>query len=98
MAYRVVYGPMPKAAPKGRSLPRVRVLTAAWLLVFSLGVRQLWPEGREVLRQLLLPGEQTAAQTAFDGMLEELRAGETLGEAVTAFCRQIVQDELQNGA
>ena len=97
MAYKVVYGPMPKSQKKPGIL-RFQVLTALCLVLFSLGVRTVWPEGREVMQEFLLPGEQNATQAAFGEMLEGLENGQTLSDAVMAFCRQIVQDELQNGS
>lgn len=93
MAYRVIYGPMPKVSGRGSCDSfRLRALTAACLLVFSMGVRQFWPEGRDRLRQVLLPGEETLTEAAFQDMMGDIRAGETLGDALTAFCREIVEN------
>ena len=97
MAYKVVYGPMPKIRKKSGIL-RFQALTAMCLMLFSLGVRQVWPEGREVLQDFLMPGDMTVTQAAFGDMLENLENGQNLTDAVTAFCRQIVQDELQKGS
>ena len=94
MAYRVVYGPMPEV-PKRRGTLRVRTLTAVCLLLFCFGVRLAWPEGQALLRRIVLPGEMTVTQVAFGDMLEHLKQGYTLGDAVTVFCRQVVQDGLR---
>ena len=92
LSYRIVYGPMPdvpKAGKKGNV--RLRVLTALFLLLFVLAVRQAWPEGSAVLRRCLIPGEPTATEEMFHGMVSDIRSGETLGQAVTAFCKELVE-------
>ena len=68
----------------------LRVLTAGFLLAFVLLVRLCWPQGTALLRQTLLPGEDPA----FLQLQSDIQAGEPLGDAVTAFCRQIVEEAL----
>lgn len=93
MAYRIVYGPEIKAPRRfeNRQLRR-QILTAAFALLFVLLVRQLWPEGMTVLRELLLPGEPAITEQAFSDMIGNLHDGSPVGEAVTAFCRQIIEN------
>lgn len=92
MAYRIDYGPAPVRG-RGRSgrLLRVQAMTAAFLLLFILCVRQYWPEGIAKLRETLLPG-QGAGQAAFQEFVSELRDGEPVYDALTAFCRQILEN------
>lgn len=90
MGYRIVYGEDPfvgESAPKSR----LRPLTAAFALAFVILVRCTWPQGSQILRQLLLP-QTDGTGAAFQQMAQEIRAGEPVGEAVTAFCRGIVED------
>lgn len=91
MAYKIVYGE-DKRSKRGEvsSGVQIQALTAAFLLAFSLGVKQFWPEGTEVLRNHLIPNEDNAIQMAFAELTEGLSAGESLGETVTAFCREII--------
>lgn len=77
---------------KKRGPLRLQFLTTVFLLLFTLAVRQFWPEGTRMLREFLIPGEPTVTQAAFSEMVTEIQAGEPLGDAVTAFCRQIVED------
>ncbi len=91
MSYKIVYGPDPQPAPTGTSNPRLRAMTAAFLLLGCLGVRTLWPEGTDVLRSLLLPGTPTAAEAAFSDMMTSLREGAPVSESVTAFCWVVVE-------
>ena len=91
MGYRIVYGKDPVVRRERRSL-RLRVMTAACMLLFAALVRLAWPAGAAVLGQVLLPREQTAA--AFSEMVAQVSGGEGLGAAVTAFCRTVVMDGL----
>lgn len=93
MAYRIEYGPPFQPPQKKRSTTRLRIMTAACLLLFVLLVRQAWPEGTEKLRQFLLPGEPTVTQEAFYSMIEGIQDGVPMGDALTAFCQQIVDYE-----
>lgn len=92
MAYRIVYGEpdFPHGKTNGGKL-RFRVLTAIFLLVFTLLVQRKWPEGRRKLGEYLLPG-QTSQQEAVDAFAEDLRAGASLEEALTAFCRDVIEN------
>lgn len=93
MAYRIVYGPEIRAPRRWENFPlRRQLLTAAFGLLFVLLVRQIWPEGMAVLRQILLPGEPTLTEQAFNDLVVHIRNGSSLGDAVTAFCQQIIHN------
>ena len=95
MSYRIVYGPMPRAEkPQDWTLLRVQMWTAVFILFFALLVRQLWPEGMDVLKSVLIPGEQTVTEQALSEMVAGLQEGEHLEDALTAFCRQIIDEEV----
>ena len=89
MGYRVIYGEDPFEKPRIRK-GRLAAMTAACLLAFSMGVQCIWPEGAESLKQMVMPKE-TATTAAFAQMTADLWAGEPLGDAVTAFCRSVVE-------
>ena len=92
LSYKIVYGPMPdvpKAEKKGTG--RLQALTAVFLLLFVLAIRQTWPEGSAVLRRCLIPGEPTVTEEMFHEMVSDIQAGEPLGQAVTAFCKELVK-------
>ena len=97
MAYRVVYGPEVKLrCSRAKGSARLRILTAASFLALVLMVRAAWPEGTVMLRRVLLP-QDSKARDAFLQMAEEIRRGEPVGDTVTAFCREIVKEALQDG-
>ena len=89
MGYRVIYGEDPFEKAKIRK-GRLAAMTAACLLAFSVGVRCIWPRGAESLKQLVMPKE-TATTAAFVQMTADLRAGASIQDAVTAFCRSVVE-------
>lgn len=94
MSYKIVYGPEMKQEKKLRSsVMGLRTKIAAFLLLFAVTVRLAWPEGTAVLREILIPTDLTAAEQAFQSMMEDLRRGENLGDAITVFCRQIIENE-----
>ena len=92
MGYRVVYGEDPFEQPKpGKG--RLGLMTAGCFLAFVVGVRCFWPRGAETLHRIFMPEENTAA--AFGEMTRGILEGEPLGDAVTTFCRTIVEDALE---
>lgn len=93
MGYKIIYGDEPRhpCGIKWGSV-RLRSLIAICLLVFSLSVRLLWHDGAEILCQLLLPGEQAIAEQAFLELVSDLRAGDGAKEALTVFCRTILNE------
>ena len=92
MAYRIVYGPVKGRRRTGRgAVLRMQTMTAAWLLVFALVVSWVWPEGTATLREYLLPGRD-GTQAAMLELMTEIQAGEPVGEVLTAFCRQIIEN------
>lgn len=94
MSYRIEYGPaIPPEYRKEPKSTRLRVLTALFLLLFTLLVRQFFPSGTDKLRAALLPGAPTITQQALDFLMGDLRDGEPLGQAFTAFCTYIIDND-----
>lgn len=92
MSYRIVYGPMPKVKSTAEgNLFRFQLLTAVFLMLFALVVKCFWPQGMAVLQSVLIPGEVGATEVAFFEMLTNLKNGDAMAEAVTAFCRQVIE-------
>ena len=95
MSYRIVYGPEIPAPELNRGGAfRIQMWTAVFLLVFALLVRQMWPEGTRILRNYLLPGDLTVTEAALSDMVAGLQVGQPAGEALTAFCRQIIHGQV----
>lgn len=94
MPYRIEYGSaIPPQYIKKKKPLRLQIMTAIFLLTFSLLVRQFFPAGTQKLRQILLPGTPSVTQEALDMLMGDLRDGESLGDAFTAFCVYIVDHD-----
>lgn len=69
---------------------RLPELTFGFFLAFLLLTRLFWPAGAAQLRQFLLPGDPDVTQQAVTVLVQDLRAGEPVGDAVKAFCSEIL--------
>jgi len=91
MAYRIVYETgTARVQENRRNSARIWVLTAVFLVLFGVLTVKFWPEGREALVEILLPGDPEVTWHALETMVMQLREGEAVGDAVMAFCREIV--------
>ena len=96
MAYRIVYGGESRRERVNRGVGlRFQTMTAVCLLLFTLAVSQLWPEGTAKLREYLLPG-MNGTQGAVLELMAQIQAGEPVEQALTVFCRQIIEDGKPN--
>lgn len=73
-----------------RRRSQLPVLTAAFLLVFLLLTNLFWPAGRNKLRHIILPGDPDVTAHAVTVLVDDLRAGAPVGEAVKTFCSEIL--------
>lgn len=97
MGYRIDYGVRTKDSR--RVYPGKTVLLS--LLFFGLflaGVYRYWPEGTAVLHRLISADSWKLTANALETMAEQLRDGQPLTHAVTAFCREIVHYGLEYAA
>lgn len=91
MGYIIVYeGADPAEISVSRRRSRLPELTVLFVLAFLLLTRLFWPAGREKIRDILLPGDPNITQQAVSVLVDDLRAGEPVGEAVRAFCGEIL--------
>ena len=96
MSYRIAYGENPfSVARQGLRLGNVLRYTVVCLVLFYALTAAFWPEGKSSLQDLLLPGDSTVTARALENMIEDLREGEALGDAVVVFCREVL-DSAQN--
>ena len=88
MGYEIRYaGHEPSSRKPGTRLP---ALTAGFFLAFLLLTHAFWPAGASKLRQLVLPGDSEVTGQAVASLVEDLREGQAVGDAVTTFCREIL--------
>lgn len=92
MGYRIDYNgsvPEPSRTGWGR---RFRILVAAAFLLFSVIVRIIWPEGRQMLQSVFLPVELSVTEQAFSKLVSDVRTGEQLSDAFNVFCRTVIEE------
>lgn len=89
MGYRIIYAQEPLAPEKPRGT-KLKMMTAAFALALVVLVRLFWPQGTQMLQNALLPGDHSH----LDQLTRDIRAGEPVGEAVTAFCQSIIEEAL----
>ncbi len=92
MSYSIHYGPdRPRSAPKKRSHFG---LVGAVLVIMVCAVAVGWalPGQAEQFKQALLPWTRSEVRTAFADLREDVREGQSLQDALTAFCLEIIHD------
>ena len=98
MAYRIDYTENTKYQPTfAWQWDKLAKLTVIFFLIFLLATAIFWPVGRLALQQMVLPCDTEVTTQAFAAMLDQIRGGEALDEAVVAFCQEILSSaELSN--
>lgn len=91
MGYRVEYCPVKKVRGAKKRVSRKVMLTALCLLLFCTLVGILWPEGTEVLRLFLFPGDPAVTVAALEELTAELRTGVPLSDSFRIFCLRIME-------
>lgn len=94
MAYYIQYGQVSGKTytTAGRS-GRLGWLICGAALVFLLVTHLFWPEGKQALQEILFPGDWEKTADAVSGMIAQLGQGETVQDAVAAFCRELLDHE-----
>ena len=91
MGYRIQYGDTPVFAKRQKMrLSRIIGLSLCFLVLLILLSWGFWPEGRTVLRDFLVPGDPDVTLHGLEVLTQELRDGENFSDAVTAFCREVI--------
>ena len=93
MGYQIRYdaGKAVKTGLKERKRSAVGMVAAA-LVAVCLLVRLFWPAGADKLRQAVMPGDPEITGRAASEMVSQIHEGVPVGDAVQAFCRQILDE------
>lgn len=83
--YRIVYHSETKGSDR-KSNGRCFFLTIMLFCVFCWSVCTYWPEGKQLLQTLLIPGEPEITLKAAEVFASELSSGYTLSDALWNFC------------
>ena len=92
MAYKISYG---SARDVSNPKSRFRLwLSAVAAIVFGLAilVRLVFPEETKLVTEALFPLTSASSREALEVFSQNINAGESFGDAVTAFCREIIYD------
>lgn len=93
MGYYMVYGSAANQEKKHTvSGFRILLMTISFLTAFLLTVNRAWPTGRTVLQNLFLPGNATVSSQALSDLVTDLQDGNSVAEAVEAFCRSVLKE------
>lgn len=90
MAYQVDYT---NGEGKTTEAPKKHPFRAVLIcfLLFLILVQLFWPNGRDAIQKLLLPGATETVWAAVDGFADQVRTGEPVGEALQSFCRSVFE-------
>ena len=61
-------------------------------MLVCLLVRLFWPAGMDKFRQMVIPGDPEVTGRAASEMVSQIHEGVPVGDAVQAFCRQILDE------
>lgn len=91
MAYRIDYGTAGNHRKTlHRQLPKSLIKTSLLVLALIAGAVTVKVVGLTWVRDVLLPGDPEVTASALQNMTDGLRNGDSLLDAVTAFCREII--------
>lgn len=90
MGYRIEYETVGRH--KQSSKKNWTGMTAGILvLLLVFGAMTIKTVGLEWVQEVLLPGDPDVTAAALENMVEDLKDGNSFGEAVTAFCKEIMK-------
>ena len=92
MSYKISYW-NPQYKAKGISKSGVWLVIAAGIvLALAISARIFHPEETKQLAEALFPLTRASSQEALEGFTQNIKAGESFGDAVTAFCLEIINE------
>lgn len=91
MSYRIEYNPEKNQIYPISAKRKTKWLMIALAAIVALFVIQKVDKTKEI-KSLLIPGDPEVTAAAFSTMLENIREGEGVGDAVTAFCLEIISN------
>lgn len=92
MGYTVHYGPAGNHKKKVKSFRLAAPIAVFAVILSAFLAARVWPEQTERLRLALFPWERESVRQAFAGFQQDLQEGETMGNAITAFCMELLDE------
>ena len=96
MGYRILYGPAGKTEIEwNRRRGKVRKTVLAGFFVLAVCAAACMIAGKEKLQEVFIPGNPDVTRAAFGKLTEDIQNGESLGDAMAAFCMEIIENAEQ---
>lgn len=92
MSYQIIYGKGMESNNRSHRGKRL-VLTVLFFGFFLWSVHHFWPEGRELLKTVLIPGNPDATLEAAQVFAQELGCGFSLADAAGNFFEAVRSHE-----
>ena len=93
MGYKISYEPIRKLRGAQTCRSRIGALVGIFFLLFLLMVNLFWTEGKDVLRELVMPGDAAVTTAALNQLSVNLKQGLPVQVSVEDFCRAILNKE-----
>ena len=91
MGYRIEYGSVRKVRRLEKRVSVRAAVAACCFLFFCLGVFAFWPEGADLLRRLVFPGDPAVTAAALEQLTIELHSGVNLTDSLRQFCIKVLE-------
>lgn len=90
MNYRIEYdgGRGKKRAIRNPKVKKWAILAVCAAIIVSGTIA--WSKGRIFLRDLILPGDEAVTEHALQGLVDDLRDGHSMSDAMEVFCKEII--------
>ena len=89
MSYKISYGETPQTAVH---FPFRLPVVAGLVLILAILARIFYPDATKKLTDALFPLTSESSQEALEVFAENIKEGESFGDAMTAFCLEILND------
>lgn len=92
MGYRIQYGETMTKEFINEAVCKKKVPVITWILIGSFMLAFILGYRIEGMREFLIPGNPDVTEAAVNAFVEDVREGEPIGEAITAFCLEIIEN------
>ena len=91
MSYRIDYNPENR-----KKYPMKKTKTTSWLIYTLVVIAVIFTAQKacknEAIKTVLLPGDPEITSSAISTMIDDVKSGEPIKDAVTAFCLEIIHN------
>lgn len=92
MGYSISYDTGGVEKVQKRSKPKRKKKILPGVIACGIAALLLFTDFKQLLWDIFLPGAGESTQAAFSQMISDLRSGDSIQDAVSAFCMEILED------